>query len=124
MTQDLAAEWDKAGLPANEPEDIAKAIMALAAADKTVATNMLQHEELSGAEIDIRGLPNHGGVDWDNVDGTDGLTGRAFYVEGGLCWDIEEGLDRTRHLWLGKRPNDGVLGTQALIKKVGFRERN
>lgn len=132
MTQDIAAVWDKAGLPTNEPEDLAKAIAILAAADRTVAGDILQREaveEISGnpatsAAMELDHLPNSGAMDWDQVDRTAGLTGRAFYVEGGLCWDIEEGLDRTRHLWLGKRANDGVLGTQALIKKVGDRKRD
>lgn len=126
MTQDLAAAWDKAGLPANEPDDLARAIAALAAADRTIAPAMLQREaDLEGAAaVDIRNLRNSGSMDWDQVEKTDGLTGRAFYVAGGLCWDIEEGLDRTRDLWLGKTPNDGAIGTQTLLRKVGFRKRN
>lgn len=122
MTQDLVGKWEGAGLPVNEPEDLAKAIAALAAADRSTAASMLQREEV--VAINVHDLPSSGGMDWDHVDQTTGITGRSFYVEGGLCWDIEEGLDRTRHLWLGQTANDNVLRTQALLKSTGFRKRN
>jgi hypothetical protein len=31
-----------------------------------------------------------------------GLNGRALFVLGGEVYDIEEGLDRTEDLWLGR----------------------
>lgn len=75
-------------------------------------------------DASLSDLPSHGSMDWSTVDETKGLTGRAFFVEGGVCWDIEEGLDKTRHLWLGEKPNSQIVQVQQLMRKIGYRERN
>lgn len=119
MTKDIAKIWDQAGLAANEVEDLANAIAMLCSADPTVARGLLKDEDAS-----LSDLPSHGSMDWSIVDETKGLTGRAFFVEGGVCWDIEEGLDKTRHLWLGEKPNSQIVQVQQLMRKIGYRERN
>jgi hypothetical protein len=52
-------------------------------------------------------------MDWEaEKAGTGRLSGRAIYVCGGECWDIEEGLDRTETLWLGQEPSDVLMKAQ------------
>ena len=44
-----------------------------------------------------------------------GLAGGTIYIEGGRCWEIEEGLLKTRPEWLGERQTaDLDKGTQGL----------
>lgn len=78
MVRETRDQWIHAGLPMNQPEDVASIVVGLAAA---------------GA----------------------GANGKAIYVEGGRGWDIEEGLDRTRHEWLGKQQNRTWLEGQMLL---------
>lgn len=43
------------------------------------------------------------------------LNGGTMYIEGGRCWNIEEGLLKTRPQWLGERQTaDLDRGTQVL----------
>ncbi|KAK4949990.1 hypothetical protein LTR10_011832 [Elasticomyces elasticus] len=123
MTKDIAASWDAAGLPANEVEDLARAIAMLAAADSATAPGLLEVEKRSDGIV-VNEMNSTGAMQWGVVEGQSGLTGRAFYLEGGVCWDIEEGLDRTRHLWLGEQPDGQIVKVQQLMRKVGYRERD
>ena len=123
MTKDIAKLWDAAGLRANETEDMAKAVAVLAAACPDVAPGLLQDEKRSD-DVSVSDMRSSGAIEWGAIEGKVGLTGRAFFVEGGVCWDLEEGLDRTRHLWLGEYPNDQIMQVQRLMKSIGYRERN
>lgn len=123
MTKDIASAWDKAGLPANEVEDVANAIAMMAASDKTIAPRLLE-DHVGATGVPLSQMKSYGAMEWGAVESRVGLTGRAFYVEGGVCWDIEEGLDKTRPLWLGQQPNDQIAQVQSLMRKIGYRERN
>ncbi|KAK5735661.1 hypothetical protein LTR17_008012 [Elasticomyces elasticus] len=69
--------WAKAGLPSNEPEDVARVIVGVLADGK--------------------------------------LNGGTMYIEGGRAWNVEEGLLKTRHEWLGeKQEKDLDRGTQLM----------
>ncbi|KAE8381781.1 putative 3-hydroxyacyl-CoA dehydrogenase [Aspergillus bertholletiae] len=86
MVDGVVGDWQKGDLPVNGPEDIASVLVAIAAA----------------------------GPDWDNKLQR-GLHGRAIYVLGGQSYDIEEGLDKTEPIWLGKDASAKVkLAQQSL----------
>ncbi|KAK4928405.1 hypothetical protein LTR49_004812 [Elasticomyces elasticus] len=69
--------WAKAGLPSNEPEDVARVIVGVLADGK--------------------------------------INGGTMYIEGGRAWNVEEGLLKTRHEWLGeKQEKDLDRGTQLM----------
>ncbi|KAK5731004.1 hypothetical protein LTR15_000942 [Elasticomyces elasticus] len=69
--------WAKAGLPSNEPEDVARVIVGVLADGK--------------------------------------VNGGTMYIEGGRAWNVEEGLLKTRHEWLGeKQEKDLDRGTQLM----------
>jgi hypothetical protein len=53
---------------------------------------------------------NAGWTNWD--DQSKGLNGRAIYVAGGEGWDVEEGLDKTFHSWLGGAPSGDLVRVQ------------
>lgn len=38
-----------------------------------------------------------------------GMYGKAIYVEGGKCWEIEEGIFRTMPQWLGEGPTKRLV---------------
>lgn len=43
------------------------------------------------------------------------IYGSTMYIEGGRCWNIEEGLLKTRPRWLGERQTSDLdRGTQVL----------
>lgn len=123
MTKDIGKLWDEAGLRANEPPDVAKAIAILATAGPDVAPKLLQDEKRKDG-VSVGEMKSCGATGWGVVEGKCGLTGRAFFIEGGVCWDLEEGLDRTRHLWLGEDANDQIIQVQTLMRNIGYRERN
>ncbi|KAK3658648.1 hypothetical protein LTR22_008820 [Elasticomyces elasticus] len=69
--------WAKAGLPSNEPEDVARVIVGVLADGK--------------------------------------VNGGTLYIEGGRAWNVEEGILKTRHQWLGeKQEKDLDRGTQLM----------
>ena len=44
--------------------------------------------------------------------------GLSVHVEGGRCWEIEEGLDATRELWMGKEPNERLMAVGKFLNPV------
>ena len=106
MVQGVRDGWVNAGLPTQGPEAVAKVLVGIMAAGKGEGgSGMVQRSEGDGAgEFNTTKKGHAGGMDWDTQysDNTTGLNGRAIYVVAGECWDIEEGLDRTEHVWLGE----------------------
>ncbi|KAF3395344.1 Short-chain dehydrogenase reductase 3a [Talaromyces pinophilus] len=102
------------GLPPNQPEDVARAIVGLCRAGP--GTQAIWYDELEGPGLKTR--PNVGGMDWDDTVKR-GVVGRNIFVQAGKCYDIEEGLDRTESLWLGKEASDIVQKAQ-LIHSIGI----
>ncbi|KAK6380788.1 hypothetical protein LTS17_004989 [Exophiala oligosperma] len=43
------------------------------------------------------------------------LNGKAFYVEGGRAWDIEEGIDRLEPQWLGEEQSRMLAKGQQVL---------
>ncbi|EXJ67976.1 uncharacterized protein A1O5_08590 [Cladophialophora psammophila CBS 110553] len=82
MVAGIQDAWMAGGNPVNDPADIAKIICGVVAAGPGTGAVCV------------------GGIDWDNSKA--GLNGRALFVMGGEAYDIEEGLDRTEDLWLGR----------------------
>ena len=46
---------------------------------------------------------------------TDGMNGKAVYVEGGQRWEIEDGLWNMMPLWLGEEPTRRLREDLALV---------
>jgi NAD(P)-dependent dehydrogenase (short-subunit alcohol dehydrogenase family) len=46
--------------------------------------------------------------------------GLSVYVEGGRGWEIEEGLDATRELWMGKEPNERLMAVGKVLAPVSW----
>jgi hypothetical protein len=46
---------------------------------------------------------------------TDGMNGKAVYVEGGQGWEIEDGLRSTMPQWVGEEPTRRLREGLALV---------
>ena len=103
MVDGIRDAWIKAGNPVNQPEDVAKVIVACARAGRGSQAVWYDGYDAQG----VRKMKSRGGMDWEN-EGPQarGVSGRNFVVLGGDAWDTEEGLDRTEDLWLGKSPSE------------------
>jgi len=75
MVDGIREMWNKEGLPVNQPGDVARVMLE-------VAVGKVSGKGISGE-----------GERWN---------GRAVFVEGGRGWDIEEGINDTEGVWLGK----------------------
>jgi NAD(P)-dependent dehydrogenase (short-subunit alcohol dehydrogenase family) len=106
MVAGIKDSWMASGAPVNQPNDIANVIVGIAASGP--GRQAIKYDE---SQSRARAMGRHaGGMDWD--DQSHGLHGRAIYVAGGEGWDIEEGLDRTEHLWLGAEPSAAMAKAQ------------
>jgi len=108
MVKGIRQGWVDAGLPINQPEDLANVLVGICGAGPGSGRGIWEDGE--SGEKEGRGK-SAGGIKWEDEQA--GLNGRAIYVCGGECWDIEEGLDRTEHLWLGKGPSETMTRGQA-----------
>lgn len=97
MVAGIQDGWIAGGNPVNRPEDIAEVICGVIQAGP--GTQAIWYDEDEGHPL-TKGRKSVGGVDWDDI--STGVNGRALYVLGGKVYDIEEGLDRTEDLWLGR----------------------
>jgi hypothetical protein len=79
-------------------------------------TRAISHDEKETPGVHNR--PATGSIDWDDASHR-GITGRAVYVLGSQAWDIEEGIDRTEPLWLGKT----VSGLMQKVQKCTGSEK-
>lgn len=112
MTKLAEDMWVGKGLPVNEAKDVAELVVGLCAAGP--GSNCLSTPKGEGASgKDLVGPIAHGGIQW-HVD-KEGLHGRVMYIEGGRSWEIEEGLDLTMPIWMGKGPAERMRrGQEAL----------
>ncbi|KAM5526422.1 hypothetical protein FOXYSP1_02466 [Fusarium oxysporum f. sp. phaseoli] len=92
----IREEYLNHGLPPNQPEDVAKAIVGLCQAGP--GTKAIWYDEMEAPGV--KSWKSAGGMDWEGVKRR-GIIGRAIFVQGGQYYDTEEGLDRTEALWLG-----------------------
>jgi NAD(P)-dependent dehydrogenase (short-subunit alcohol dehydrogenase family) len=114
MTKPFEGIWLAKGLPFNEPYDVAKLIAGLCAAGPgsrclTIPSREQSSEESSSSTAE-------GMLQWDL--GNQGMHGRAIYIEGGKSWEIEEGLDLTMSLWMGKEPLERMQENQKTAGRV------
>ncbi|KAJ4525311.1 hypothetical protein HRR83_000990 [Exophiala dermatitidis] len=98
MVEGIKDGWMSADLPVNKPEDVATALVGLCVAGPGTDPIWYDEEEAEG----VKKMSSAGGMDWDHPLET-GVNGRGIFIMGGNCYDIEEGLDRTEELWLGKK---------------------
>jgi hypothetical protein len=75
MVDGIRDMWNKEGLPVNKPGDVARVML-----------------EVAVGKVSGKGIAGEG-ERWN---------GRAVFVEGGRGWDIEEGINETEEMWLGK----------------------
>jgi NAD(P)-dependent dehydrogenase (short-subunit alcohol dehydrogenase family) len=113
MVEGIEGGWKKAGLPMNEPKDIARVVVGLASASPAFGPGMLRNIECEGASgRGLEGAFNTSGYAWGESECEGGVNGRAIYVEGGKGWDVEEGLAYTQPYWLGKGPAERLVEGQ------------
>jgi NAD(P)-dependent dehydrogenase (short-subunit alcohol dehydrogenase family) len=115
MTKTIHDLWLARALPVNEPSDVAELIAGLCAAGPGSKCLSTPAEENPLGEDLLRSVAP-GGKSW-NVDGQ-GVHGRAVYIEGGKSWEIEEGLDLTMPIWMGKGPAERTRGTRGILQEV------
>ena len=53
-----------------------------------------------------------------NVTQSEGLNGKAFYVEGGRAWEIEDGINRLEPEWLGDEQSKSLAKGQVTLGNV------
>ena len=82
-------------LPSDMPEDVGRTVVGVVAAGSAEGGNGVWYER--GSE---RGVTERD------------LHGRAIYVVGGECWDIEDGLNRSEQIWLGAKPSEMLTKAQ------------
>lgn len=83
MVLGIEKGWYERGLPVNEPEDVGRAILICATANR--GANGLTHQ---GARLPF--------------------AGKIVYVSGGESYEIEDGIQKLEPNWLGKE-NSQVL---------------
>lgn len=86
MVTGIEQGWYKLGLPSNEPEDVAQAILICATANRSSKTN-------DGPQHQGAMLP---------------FSGKIVWVGGGKSYEIEDRLQALEPEWLG-RENSEVL---------------
>ncbi|EXJ82762.1 hypothetical protein A1O3_06577 [Capronia epimyces CBS 606.96] len=91
-------------LPPDRPEDIAQVVAGVVATNSSTAAST----EAGGDT----GITNGGGI-WYEKGFERGvreryLHGRVIYSVGVLCWDVQEGLDRSEPVWIGARPSEAL----------------
>lgn len=107
MVDGIKEDWRDKSLPINRPEDIASVLVGTAAAGP--GTDAMWYDEQESPNLHAN--ESVGSTDWDNKLQR-GLHGRALYVLGAQCYDIEEGLDKTEPIWLGKEASKKVIVAQ------------
>ena len=53
-----------------------------------------------------------------DVTRLEGLNGKAFYIEGGRAWEIEDNINRLEPQWMGQQPSESLAFGQALLGNV------
>lgn len=107
MVDGVVGDWQKKNLPVNLPQDIASVLVGIAAAGPGSDAMWYDEQESPG----LRARESVGSTDWDNKLQA-GLHGRALFVLGRKYYDIEEGLEKTEPIWLGKEASKNVKGAQ------------
>ncbi|KAJ9625984.1 hypothetical protein H2204_010283 [Knufia peltigerae] len=111
MVAGIKEHFSRQGGPQwNSAESLAQVIVAVTAAGKGSQAVLYDDNSI------MRRRQNRGGMDWDDDEReARGMSGRSWYVVEGQAWDIEEGLDRTEDLWMGKEASDLCQKAQAAI---------
>jgi hypothetical protein len=89
MAAGITQGWQELGLPANEPEDVAKAMLICATAN---GESESQHD---GAKS-----PFHG---------------KILYVSGGKSYEIEDSMQALEPSWLGEKNSEQLAAGQAYL---------
>ncbi|KAF4331512.1 15-hydroxyprostaglandin dehydrogenase [Fusarium acutatum] len=94
MAAGFAEGWQKLGLPANEPEDVAKAMLICATANQ-------------GSEFRHKGAktPFHG---------------KMVYVSGGKAYEIEDRIQSLEPFWLGEDNSERLAAGQEYLQSGSF----
>jgi NAD(P)-dependent dehydrogenase (short-subunit alcohol dehydrogenase family) len=116
MVDSIRETWNKAGNPVNTADDVAKFIVGCARAGRGSQAIWYDGKEAKG----VRKMDNLGDMDWDKDElEARGMSGRNWTIVGGEAWDGEEGLDRTRGLWLGESVSVSLAKGQVALGAGG-----
>ena len=53
-----------------------------------------------------------------DVTRSEGLNGKAMYVEGGRAWEVEDNINRLEPQWMGEEPSRSLAKGQELLGNV------
>ena len=55
-----------------------------------------------------------------DVTRSEGLNGKAMYIEGGRAWEIEDNINRLEPQWMGEEPSRSLAKGQELLGNVSI----
>lgn len=90
MVSGIEVGWRKLGLPENEAEDVARAMIICATANRG------------------QGLPSHQNAALP-------FTGKIVWVAGGQCYEIEDRIQALEPQWLGEENAKALAKGQAFL---------
>jgi hypothetical protein len=94
LVRGIEKGWYEKGLPANEPEDVARSILICATANRG------------------QGGKTHGGARLP-------FAGKILWVAGGESYEIEDGIQNLEPEWLGKENSQVLAQGQAYLASAG-----
>ena len=74
-------------------------------------------EEWYKAELPVN-QPMHVAKVILDVTRSEGLNGKAMYIEGGRAWEIEDNINRLEPQWMGEEPSKSLAKGQELLGNV------
>ena len=97
LAKGVSSDWHSAGLPVNQPIDVAKVIAGLYHLEYVLA-------------FFFKLLTSFGGIAANRS-----LNGAALFVSGGKAWDIERGINELQSQWLGEDNHRAMVKGQAVL---------
>ena len=76
-------------------------------------------EEWKAAKLPVNQPVDVGKVIVD-VTRSEGLNGKAFYIEGGRAWEIEDNIERLEPQWMGEEPSRSLAKGQEVLGRVSY----
>jgi hypothetical protein len=95
MVQGIRQGWEARGLPANEPDDVAEAMLICATAKVGTQTG-----------------PTHGGAQIP-------FSGKILFIAGGKSYEIEDAMQALEPEWLGRENSRALRVGQGYLMSPG-----
>jgi len=114
MTKPFSHAWAAHGFAINEPEHVAEVMVALCAAGPGCNCLLAPAEEAlagKGPASVAQAMKR-----W-NVE-SDGVHGRAMAIDGGKSWEVEQGLELTRPIWMSEESANLLIKGQEVAERI------